>query len=87
VVYMVAIIWLIATHYSGTQTPVIEEAQFWLVRYPLGIWGLSMFGPREFWNKYELLFFPACFPFSYLLGSAIGWVFGFEKLRKPPNRW
>jgi hypothetical protein len=86
-VYLIAIIWLIATRYSGTQTSAIDEAEFYLVGYPLALLGLTMFGPEEFWAKYQLFFFPACFLVAYFVGCQIGWILGFEKLserRKPP---
>jgi hypothetical protein len=83
---MVAIIWLIATRYPNTQTPAIDAAQFWLLTYPLAFMGLNMFGPEEFWTKYQHFFFPVCFPFFYLVGCGIGWIMGFEKLRRPPDR-
>ena len=90
-VYLVAIIWLIAVHVSGTQTPAVDAAQFYLVTFPLAFLGLNMFGPEEFWTRYQLLFFPACFVVAYLTGCGIGWILGFEKLSdtsesgKPPD--
>jgi hypothetical protein len=80
VVYVVAIIWLIAKHYSGAQSSTIDAAEFYLVTYPLAILGLNMFGPEEFWAKYQLFLFPACFVVFYLVGGWIGWILGFEKL-------
>ena len=85
-VYLVAIIWLFATHYPSAQTAAIDAPQFWLLTYPLAFLGVTLFGPEEFWTKYQLFFFPACLPFFYLLGCGIGWIMGFEKLRKPPDR-
>jgi hypothetical protein len=81
--YTVAIIWLITTRYSGTESPAVDAAEFFLVTYPLAFLGLNMFGPEEFWTKYQLFFFPACYVVAYLVGCGIGWIFGFEKPRKP----
>lgn len=81
-VYVVAIIWLTATRYSGTESSSINAAQFFLVTWPLAFLGLNTFGPEEFWTKYQLFFFPACFVVAYLAGCGIGWIIGFEKLRK-----
>jgi hypothetical protein len=84
-VYLVAIIWLIAKRYSGTQSSAIGEAEFYLLIYPLSFLGLTMFGREEFWIRYGLFFFPLCFVFFYLVGCGIGWIFGFEKRRNPPD--
>jgi hypothetical protein len=81
-VYVIAIIWLIATRYSGTPTPANDAAQFFLVTYPLALLGLNLFGPEEFWTKYQLFFSPACLVVAYFVGSAIGQILGFEKLKK-----
>jgi hypothetical protein len=90
-VYMVAIIWLIATRYSGTQASAVDAAEFFLVTWPLAFLGLNMFGSEEFWTKYQLFFFPACFVVFYLVGCGIGRIMGFERLSdasergKPPD--
>jgi hypothetical protein len=84
-VYLVAVVWLIERRYFETQPHAMGEAEFYLVIYPLWFLGLPMFGPEEFWIKYGLFFFPLCFVFFYFMGCGIGWILGFEKLRKPPE--
>ena len=81
-IYLIAIIWLITTRYSGTGSSAIDAAQYYLVTWPLAVLGLNMFGSEQFWARHELYFFPACFVVAYLVGCGIGWILGFEKLRK-----
>jgi hypothetical protein len=69
----------------------IDAAQFFLVTWPLAFLGLNMFGPEEFWTRYQLFFFPACFVVFYLVGSGIGWIMGYDRRSdasesgKPPD--
>jgi hypothetical protein len=84
---LLAIIWLIATQYPRAQPVTIDAAHFWLLTYPLAFFGLDMFGTEKFWAKYQIYFFPVCFPIFYMLGCSVGWVFGFGKIEKLPNRW
>jgi hypothetical protein len=88
--YLAAVIWLIASRYSGAHSSAIDATQFYLVRYPLAFLGLNYFGPEAFWTKYELFFFPVCLVVFYFLGCAVGWVLGFgnpsvSRNDKPPD--
>lgn len=67
---LVFILLLTATNYLSDYA--VQTARLYLVRWPLAFFGLNYFGSDEFWEKYELWFFPVCLMFFYLAGCLIG---------------